>query len=240
MPFWQIPDAILAEASSGATFLVRGAQDPSALVSAATAQVRLLVKDQAVYGVSTMSELIGASLAAEGLAMWLFGLFAMLAVILAAVGTYGVISYAVARRTNEIGIRMALWASRRDVLGLVVRQGTRRALAGVAVGVAAAVALTRLLSGLLYGVSATDPLAFALAAAFLVAVSEVATLVPAHRAVRIDPTWRCAPSKRRSFRGSVGGEDVDPAAVCGVASPPRPIRGGEVGAPIQGPHPIRR
>jgi len=120
--------------------------------------------------------------------MWLLGVFAVLAVVLAAVGTYGVVSYSVARRTNEIGIRVALGASRAAVLRLVIGTGVRRALAGIGLGITAALALTHLLSSLLFNVSATDPLAYASGAAALLGVAVTATLVPALRAVRIDPT----------------------------------------------------
>ena len=117
----------------------------------------------------------------------LLGLFAGLALVLAGVGIYGVISYSVAQRTQELGVRMALGAGPRNVLVLVMKQGVGIAILGVAVGAVAAFFVTRLLTGILYGVSATDPLTFGAVAMFLVGVAALATYVPAWRASRIDP-----------------------------------------------------
>jgi putative ABC transport system permease protein len=120
--------------------------------------------------------------------MLLLGLFGAVALVLAAIGIYGIISYAVKRRTREIGIRMALGARPADVQRLVVGQGMRMAAIGLALGVVAALAATRLMSRLLYGVSATDPVTFAVIALLLVGIAFVASWVPARRALAMDPT----------------------------------------------------
>ena len=148
---------------------------------------RQMSSQQVIYGVQTMESLISDSLAARRFAMILLGAFAVLALVLANVGIYGVIAYIVGQRTQEIGIRMALGAQRNDVLRLVVWQGARLALMGVSIGIAGALALTRLMTKLLYGVSATDPLTFAGLALILTAVAIAACCLPARRAMRVDP-----------------------------------------------------
>jgi putative ABC transport system permease protein len=117
----------------------------------------------------------------------LFGVFALAALLLAAVGLYGVLAYSVAQRTHEIGIRLALGAQKRDVLWLIVRQGLGLTLLGVALGLAAAMALTRVLQNLLYGISATDPATFASIALLLISVACLASFIPARRATKVDP-----------------------------------------------------
>ncbi|HYT19195.1 MAG TPA: FtsX-like permease family protein [Candidatus Polarisedimenticolia bacterium] len=119
--------------------------------------------------------------------MLLLGIFASFALILAAVGIYGLIAYSITQRTQELGIRIALGAQRRDVLRLVLRQGTRLTLFGLALGVAAALGITRLMTSLLFGTSPTDPLTFAGVAGLLVFVALLACFIPARRATRIDP-----------------------------------------------------
>ena len=119
--------------------------------------------------------------------MWLIGLFAAVALVLAAVGVYGVMSYTVAQRTHEIGVRMALGARRRDVLGMVLRQGMGLALAGIALGALLSIGATRLITGLLFGIGAGDPLTYVAASCVIACCALVAILTPALRATRVDP-----------------------------------------------------
>ncbi len=134
-----------------------------------------------------MNEVIADSLAARRFSMILLDAFAAIALLLASVGLYGIISYLVGQRSHELGIRIALGAKPRDVLGLVLNQGMKMALGGVALGLVAALALTRLLTKMLYGVSATDPVTFAIITLLLTSVALLACLIPARRATKVDP-----------------------------------------------------
>ena len=134
-----------------------------------------------------MNELIAASLAQQRFLMILLEAFAIVALLLASLGLYGVISYLVGQRTHELGIRLALGAQRRDVLRLVLNHGMKMALGGVALGLFAAFALTRLLGKMLYGVSTTDPVTFAVITLLLTTVALLACFVPARRAIKVDP-----------------------------------------------------
>jgi putative ABC transport system permease protein len=137
--------------------------------------------------VRTMEEVFSRSIAFERFLMTLMTVFAGLALVLAMVGLYGVISYSVTQRTHEIGIRMALGAERREGLRMVVWQGLKLALIGVSIGIAGALALTRFLTSLLYGVKPTDPLTFAAVSLILIGVALLACYIPARRAARVDP-----------------------------------------------------
>jgi putative ABC transport system permease protein len=166
---------------------VRTSIDPSSAVSAVTAAVHQVDPETALTEVRSMNELISNSLSPQRSNMFLLAAFAGLALVLTAVGIYSVLSYAVRRRVREIGIRMALGASHSDVLKLVVADGMKPILLGVAIGFVAALALGRVVSSLIYGVRPTDPLTFATVAALLVAVGLLATIVPAYRATRVEP-----------------------------------------------------
>jgi putative ABC transport system permease protein len=134
-----------------------------------------------------MDGIIAGSLAARRFSMILLGIFAALALVMSCIGIYGVISYLVGQRTHEIGIRIALGAERRDVLRMVLAEGAKMALAGVAIGLVAAFGLTRLMASMLFGVSAHDPLSFAGVAGLLILVALAACYIPARRATKVDP-----------------------------------------------------
>jgi putative ABC transport system permease protein len=167
--------------------VVRTADNPLAMARTLRSAVWEIDKDLPVAEVRTVEQAMSERAAPRRFGMLLLALFAALALVLAAVGIYGVMSYSVAQRTHEIGIRMALGAGRRDVMKMVVGQGMKLALVGVGVGLAGAFALTRLMAGLLFGVSASDPLTFAGVAALLLSLALLACLVPARRAVKVDP-----------------------------------------------------
>jgi putative ABC transport system permease protein len=169
-------------------FVVRTHGDPRAAVPGVREAVAAVDPAQPIASVRTMDDLVADALADRRFTSLLVSLFGCAAILLSAVGVYGVVSYTVAQRSKEIGIRMALGAGRRDVLALVLGQGLKLALAGAAIGFVGALAATRALSSLLYGVSATDPLAFVAVATLVVAVALAASLVPARRASRLDPT----------------------------------------------------
>jgi putative ABC transport system permease protein len=144
-------------------------------------------KDQPVSNIRTMEDILSKSIARQRFTMLLLGIFAGVALLLAAVGIYGVMSYSLAQRTHEIGIRMALGAQSRDVLKLAVGQGLKLVLIGVAIGLVAALGLTRVLKSLLFGVSATDPTTIFALSMLLVGVALLASYIPARRATKVDP-----------------------------------------------------
>jgi putative ABC transport system permease protein len=168
--------------------VIRTAGDPIGIINAVRGQVQALDPNLALYSTATMEQLMAArpSTFLRRYPALLMAVFAALALTLAAVGIYGVISYSVTQRTHEIGIRMALGAQRRDVLKLIIRQGLRLILAGVAAGVLAALMLARLMQSLLFGISATDPLTFLLVTALLMLVAFLACYIPARRATKLD------------------------------------------------------
>lgn len=173
--------------SSDMTIVVRARKDPNALAGPVRAEIQSMDRDQPVYDIKTMDQWLGESLARRRFTVLLLSIFAGVALALAIVGIYGVMSYSVSQRTHEIGIRMALGAHRRDVLRNVVGQGLRMAGAGVGIGVAGALVITQLLKSQLYGVGAADPLTFALVAILLPFVAMAASYIPARRATRVDP-----------------------------------------------------
>jgi putative ABC transport system permease protein len=167
--------------------VIRTQGDPLSLVGGVRKEVNALDPDQPIAAIRPMTEWVAMSAAGARYRTTLLGLFALLAMILAATGIYGVMSYSVAQRTQEIGVRMALGARPLDVLKLVVRQGMMLALIGAIVGLAGALALTRVMSSLLFGVTERDPITFVAVAALLIVVAFISCFVPAHRATRVDP-----------------------------------------------------
>ncbi len=190
-PYNQLPGPFLANDPFGdwhaMNLAVRTHADPASLTSAVLAQVHSVDPDLAVANIRTMTQVIGSSMAGSKFNTILLGVFASLALVLAAIGVYGVLSYAAAQQRHEIGIRMALGEEKWDVLAIVVGQGMKVAAIGVGVGTVGALGLTRLLSSLLYGVKATDPLTFIGASLLLIAVALVASYIPARRATKVDP-----------------------------------------------------
>ncbi|HEX5474760.1 MAG TPA: ABC transporter permease [Vicinamibacterales bacterium] len=166
---------------------IRTAGDPSELAGAVRQQIRRADPSIAVFQVSTMETLRERGYWQYRLFGWMFSMWGLVALLLAAVGVYGVLSYSVAQRTSEIGVRMALGAGRRDVLALVLAQGGRLAMLGVVLGLAGSFGITRFVATILYNVSATDPLSFVVVAVFLALVALVASYVPARRAMAVDP-----------------------------------------------------
>jgi predicted permease len=172
---------------SSAALVARTSGDAQTLIRAIRQEVQRLDASLPVFDVKTMDEHMRLSLFPLRTGAWIAGGFALVALTLAALGLYGLMAYSVSQRTREIGIRMALGARRKDVLGLVLKQGMRLALVGLCIGLAAAFAATRLMSAVLYGVSPTDAVTFALVSSLLAAAVLMACFIPARRATKVDP-----------------------------------------------------
>lgn len=188
IPCMQMPDAFIAMAPSGSTVVMRSEQASAGLADEVRRTSAEMSNQPVIFGAETMDSLISQSLASRRFSMILLAVFASLALVLASVGIYGVISYVVAQRTAELGLRIALGARPVDILGLILGGGGRLAAAGVVVGLVAALALTRLMGSLLYGISAIDPVTFAGVALLLIFVALAACYIPARRATKLDPT----------------------------------------------------
>jgi predicted permease len=179
MPFAQVPNF--------SAVILRARGDPLGLVSAVRTVLASLDKNLPIYDVETMADYMSSSIAAKRFITLLLGLFAVLALVLAAVGIYGVMAFSVSQRTRELGIRMALGADRQSVMRMVLWHGARLALVGVAIGIATALAVTRVLASFLFEVRATDPTTYGAVAILLVLVALAACYIPARRAMRVDP-----------------------------------------------------
>jgi len=173
--------------TSSMFLVMRTASPPTSVIGAMKSEVWAADKDQPIGSIRAMEQILSDSIARERLFMLVLGIFSTVAFVLAAIGVYGVINYLVTQRTHEIGVRLALGAQRRDVLKLIIRQGMAPALIGVSLGIAGSFALTRVLSQLLYGVSATDPETFTGISLLIIGVALLASYIPARRASKIDP-----------------------------------------------------
>jgi len=172
---------------NGMTVIIKGIGDPNQLIGAARQQVTSIDPNQPIYNIRTMDEIRGESVAPQRLNLTLLSIFAGIALVLAIVGIYGVMSYSVTQRTHEIGIRMAIGAQPRDVFRLVIGHGMTLTIIGIAFGLVGAFALTRLMTTMLFGVKPTDPATFASIAVMLTGVALVACYIPGRRATKVDP-----------------------------------------------------
>jgi putative ABC transport system permease protein len=175
------------ETWSDMTLVVRAAQNPSNLIADVRSIVRSVDPDQPLGDIRTMRNIVSESIAPRRLTMFISGLFAALALLLATIGLYGVISYSVAQRSHEFGIRMALGAGKNNILSLIVAQGFRLAMVGIIIGMAGAFSLSRVLTSLLFGITPNDPITFGAVAILLVGVALLACYIPARRATKVDP-----------------------------------------------------
>ncbi|MBO0863376.1 MAG: FtsX-like permease family protein, partial [Chloracidobacterium sp.] len=166
---------------------IRADKDPMGLVDAVRREVRAIDRELPISDIRTLDAVTSAAMSRQRLSLILIGFFALSSLALAACGIYGVMSYLVSQRTHELGIRLALGAQVGDVMKLIIRQGMAVALIGISLGLAAALAVTQLMKSLLFGVSSTDPVTYALIALLLVGVALIASYIPARRATKIDP-----------------------------------------------------
>jgi ABC-type antimicrobial peptide transport system permease subunit len=187
IPCLQMPDDFVAMTPSSSAVIVRAGGSSAGLVDSIRHISAQMSNQQVIFGTQTMDSVISDSVASQRFSMILLAVFAGLALTLAGVGIYGVISYVVGQRVHEIGIRMALGAQPQDILRLILSSGGKLAGLGVVVGLAAALVLTRFMAALLYGVGTTDPLTFVGVALLLSIVALTACYVPARRATRVDP-----------------------------------------------------
>jgi predicted permease len=187
LPYMQLPDPAMLLSWSGTGVMVRYDKTARNMGDSLRSAVKGIGGEYVMSRTQTMQEIISDSLASQRFSMSVLGIFALLALLLASVGIYGVVSYLVGQRTQEIGIRMALGAKQRDVLYMVLRDGMKMVLAGVILGCVAALGLTHLMASLLFGVRATDPLTFSGVAILLATVALAACYIPARRAMRVDP-----------------------------------------------------
>jgi len=186
-PYMQLPDEAMRQSASGTGVLVRFEGDAQAASIAIRSGLKGMNSDQVMFGAQTMEEIIADSLATRRVSMIVLEVFAFLALGLASLGIYGVISYFVAYRTHEIGVRIALGAKQTDVLRQILGESMKLTAIGIFIGLLAALGLTRLMANLLFAVSATDPMTFALVGTILAIVALAACYVPARRAMKVDP-----------------------------------------------------
>jgi ABC-type antimicrobial peptide transport system permease subunit len=184
----QVYEPFLQNPWSAMTLTIRTSDDPLSLANAVRGQVLAIDKDQPIANVQSMEDIVSRSVGDRRFSLLLFGIFAGIALLLAGIGTYGVVAYSVVQRRHEIGIRLALGAQRTDVLTLVVRQVGALAGIGIALGLAGSLALTRALNSQLYKVSSTDLTTFASVTILVITLAALASIFPAYHASRVDPT----------------------------------------------------
>jgi putative ABC transport system permease protein len=180
-PWQQLP-------ANDMTVIIKGASDPNQLIGSVRAAIKEIDPDQPIFGIKTMDEIRGESVQNERLNLTLLSLFAGIALVLAIVGIYGVMSYSVTQRTHEIGIRMAVGARPRDVFAMILGHGMKLALIGVGIGLIGAFVLTRFMASMLFGVEPTDATTYGAIAALLLGVSLLACYLPGRRATKVEPT----------------------------------------------------